>query len=54
MTTTGNSTRELECQLRAFESFGIFDREITLFDQFKNNILFKDGRYDTPTMEEFL
>ena len=49
--STSNSSRELERQLRAFwdlESLGILDQESSLYEQFKRNIVFKDGRYEVP------
>ena len=49
--STSSSSRELDRQLRAFwdlESLGILDQESSLYEQFKRNIVFKDGRYEVP------
>ena len=49
--STSNSSSELERQLSAFwdlESLGILDQESSLYEQFKRNIVFKDGRYEVP------
>lgn len=49
--TARSKVRETDSLLRAFwelESLGIVDRESSLYDQFKTNIVFKEGRYEVP------
>ena len=49
--TTSNNSEDLERQLKTFwelEALGILDKESLIYEQFKHNIKFVDGRYEVP------
>ena len=48
---TSNNSKDPEKQLKTFwelEVLGILDKESSLYEQFKHNIKFVDGRYEVP------
>ena len=49
--TTSNNSEDLERQLKTFwelEALGILDKKSLIYEQFKHNIKFVDGRYEVP------